>query len=60
MKKIFSLITRCMLATLAASGQELNCNVSVLSPQIQSSDKKVFTTLQTAIYEFMNNTRWTN
>ncbi len=40
--------------------QELNCNVTVLSPQIQSSDKKVFTTLQTAIYEFMNNTRWTN
>lgn len=40
--------------------QELNCTVTVLTPQIQSSDKKIYTTLQTAIYEFMNNTRWTN
>ena len=60
MKKIFSIIMLSMLASYATNGQELNCNVSVLSPQIQSSDKKVFTTLQTAIYEFMNNTRWTN
>jgi hypothetical protein len=60
MKKIFSFLMLCTLATYSTSGQELNCNVTVLSPQIQSSDKKVFTTLQTAIYEFMNNTRWTN
>ncbi|MBA2746095.1 MAG: DUF4835 family protein [Bacteroidota bacterium] len=43
-----------------AHAQELNCNVTVLTPQIQSSDKKIYTTLQTAIYEFMNNTRWTD
>jgi len=51
------------LAAMFAAGfvtaQELNCQVTVLSPQIQSSDKRVFTTMQTAIYEFMNNTRWT-
>ena len=40
--------------------QELNCQVNVLTPRIQSSDKKIYTTLQTSIYEFMNNTRWTN
>lgn len=40
--------------------QELNCTVTVLTPQIQSSDKKIYTTLQTAIYEFMNNMRWTD
>ncbi len=39
--------------------QELNCQVSVLTPQIQSSDKRIYTTLQTAIYDFMNNTKWT-
>ncbi len=48
-----------LIANLAHA-QELNCNVTVLTPQIQSSDKKIYTTLQTAIYEFMNNTRWTN
>ena len=40
--------------------QELNCNVSVASPQISGSDKEVFNTLQTAIREFVNNKKWTN
>lgn len=60
MKKLFFPLLLCLLASNITMAQELNCNVTVLSPQIQSSDKKVFTTLQTAIYEFMNNTRWTN
>lgn len=40
--------------------QELNCKVQVLSQSIQGTDKRVFETLQTAIYEFMNNRKWTN
>ncbi len=40
--------------------QELNCNVKVLSPAIQGTDKTVFETLETSIKDFMNNTRWTN
>ncbi len=60
MKKLFFPLLLCLLASNISLAQELNCNVTVLSPQIQSSDKKVFTTLQPAIYEFMNNTRWTN
>jgi len=42
------------------SGQELKCNIQVVSQQIQGTNKQVFQTLQTAIYEFMNNTVWTN
>lgn len=42
------------------NAQELMCNISVNSSQIQSSDKKIFRTLQTAVYEFVNNTKWTN
>ena len=41
-------------------GQELRCNISVLSQQIQGSNKKIFQTLQTALYEFLNNRTWTN
>jgi len=41
-------------------GQELKCNVQIVSQQIQGTNKQVFQTLQTAIYEFMNNTVWTN
>ncbi len=40
--------------------QELNCIVSVATPQIQSSDKRIYETLQAAIYEFMNSRKWTN
>lgn len=41
-------------------GQELKCNIQVVSEQIQGTNKKVFETLQTALYEFMNNRNWTN
>jgi hypothetical protein len=42
------------------NAQELNCQVQVLSQQIAGSDKSAFVALQTAIYEFMNNRKWTN
>lgn len=40
--------------------QELNCNVQVVSQQIQGTNKQVFETLQSAIYEYMNNKVWSN
>ena len=55
-----SIITLLLLSRFLSPGQELNCNVTVLTPQIQTSDPRIFQTLQTSIYEFMNNTRWTN
>lgn len=40
--------------------QELNCQVSVVSPQIQGTQEKlIFEELQKSIFEFMNNTKWT-
>jgi hypothetical protein len=53
------LLAAILFITGQAWAQELNCQVTVLTPQIQISDKRVFTSMQTAIYEFMNNTRWT-
>ncbi len=41
-------------------GQELKCNIQIVTQQIQGTNKQVFQTLQTAIYEFMNNRVWTN
>lgn len=46
------------LLFLSGNSQELNCNVQVLTPQIQG-DKKIYETLQNGIFEFMNNTKWT-
>ncbi len=45
---------------LNSPAQELMCNVQVITQQIQGTNKQVFQTLQTSIYEFMNNTSWTN
>jgi len=44
----------------SATAQELNCRVQVLSPSVQNTNKQVYQTLQQAIYEFMNNRRWTD
>ena len=41
------------------NAQELLCNIRVNSSQVQTSDRKVFQTMQTAIYEFINNKKWT-
>lgn len=49
-----------LISALPLGAQELNCRVSVLSQQVQLSDKRVFTTLETAVREFMNNTRWSS
>lgn len=42
------------------NAQELRCNVSINTSQIQGTNKQVFQTLQKAVYEFMNTTAWTN
>ncbi|RPH34134.1 MAG: DUF4835 family protein [Bacteroidales bacterium] len=40
--------------------QEFKCNIQINSQKIQGSNRTVYQTLQTALYEFMNNTTWTN
>ena len=42
------------------NAQELNCQVTINADQIQSSNTQVYTTLQNAISEYLNNTKWTN
>jgi hypothetical protein len=60
MKKIIYYIALAVLFAAPAKSQELVCNVQVVSAGVQGTNKQVFQTLQTAIYEFMNNTVWTN
>ena len=40
--------------------QELNCNVQVSAQKIQGSNRQIFESMQRDIYEFMNNSVWTN
>jgi hypothetical protein len=46
--------------TTPLAAQELLCNVQVTAQRIQGSNRQVFQTMQRDIYEFMNNTNWTN
>ncbi|MBA7545668.1 hypothetical protein ES705_38040 [subsurface metagenome] len=56
----YSFIFLLCLVISKVYSQELNCNVTVNTSQIQGTNKQIFTTLQTAIIDFMNNTSWTN
>jgi hypothetical protein len=41
-------------------GQELNCNVSVNAEQVQTSDRRIFEDMETALEQFLNNTQWSS
>ncbi|MCX6248289.1 MAG: DUF4835 family protein [Bacteroidetes bacterium] len=59
MKKILILLA-IFLSSVSSFSQELDCQISVTSQQIAGTDKRVFETLQNAMYEFMNSRKWTN
>ncbi len=40
--------------------QELNCQISVTSRQVEGTDRQIYNSLQTALYEFMNNRKWSS
>ena len=48
------------LFTLVVNAQELNCRISVVSPQVQGTNKNVFESMQKDLYEFINNRKWTD
>lgn len=58
-RKLF-IIAAFLCLILSVKSQELRCNVQIISEQIQGTNKRVFETLQNAIFEFMNNRNWTN
>lgn len=41
------------------NAQELRCNVTVSAQSIQGANRQLFTTMQSDIYEFINNRKWT-
>lgn len=57
MKKIVIIVL--LLLSLKSIGQDLNCRVDILSPQIQSAEKnRVFENLKRDILNFMNSRKW--
>ncbi len=58
MKKCFVILSL-FLSVLAVQAQELMCQVSVNSQQIQGSDRHIYDNMQNAIRDFVNNRKWT-
>lgn len=58
-KKYFLLLLVGM-ASVSVHAQEINARITINSDQVQGTNKQVFTTLQTALTEFVNNKKWTD
>lgn len=56
----YYLIILLVLLPVSSSSQELNCNVQISAQMIQGSNREIFERMQRDIYDFMNNTVWTN
>ncbi len=54
------ILTLLVLLPAVLTAQELNCNVQVSAQKVQGSNRQVFENMQRDIFEFMNNTVWTN
>lgn len=49
------------LAPLTSLAQELNCQVDIVTSQIQGTDvTRIFGNMKRQVFEFLNNRRWTN
>lgn len=59
--KFLTLFSLIILFIQAARSQELQANVTVLANRISTTvDRQIFTTLQSALYNFLNGRKWTN
>ncbi|GAB1417305.1 hypothetical protein MASR2M12_00700 [Bacteroidales bacterium] len=60
MKKTLLTILIVFSSLPLVKAQEFLVNISVNAPTIEGTDRRVFEALQSALYEFMNNRKWTN
>lgn len=58
-RKIASTLLITAFVVFTAFAQELRCNVTVSARGIQGSNQNLFRTMQSDIYDFMNNRKWT-
>ena len=57
MKKLL-LIAALFSLMLKASAQDLNARVTVLAPKVQTTNKRIFQSLETAMKDFLNGHKW--
>jgi len=60
MMRITLLFFILVLGTTVGFSQELRCNITVSAQKIQGANQNLFRTMQSDLYEFMNNRKWTD
>ena len=51
-------VLACLMPAKTLSAQELKCDVRVNANQVEGSDRTIYQNLQSALYEFLNNTKF--
>jgi hypothetical protein len=57
--KIFLFLAVSLMMNMEGLAQEFRCNISISAERIQGANRNLFRTMQTDLYEFVNNRRWT-
>lgn len=60
MRRIYLFSAFFLVAMSSLFAQELRCNISISAQKIQGANRTVFETMQSDLYEFMNNRKWTD
>ena len=55
----FHFLLFALLVVFSGAGQELNCRVNINATEIGVSNKQIFATLEKAMTDYLNNTKWT-
>jgi Domain of unknown function (DUF4835) len=60
-RKVLSFVAVLMICAASSGAQELQANITVIHNRIGNQvDHKIFQTLQSALYDFLNNRKWSN
>ena len=49
-----------LLISFSSQSQELNCRVIINADQVQTTERSIFTDMETAFAQFLNDRKWTN
>ncbi len=60
MRNVFFLFLSIFLLGHSLRAQELNCSITVNSDQVSQTNQQIFQTLERALNDFVNKTKWTN
>jgi len=58
--KIFCIYILLACLSINAFSQDLNARVQIVSPKVQSTNKRIFQTLETAMKDFLNGRKWSS